>query len=85
MISPAIHIKDLKKIYTVNQQEAGAAAAIQSLVHRRKAEVAAVDGISFSLSPGEIVLMLAAACAVTSGILLAAGIKRFTRERVVLA
>ncbi len=37
------------------------------------------------LSPGEIVLMLAAACAVTSGILLAAGIKRFTRERVVLA
>jgi len=55
MPSPAIHIDNLRKVYTVNKQEAGAAAALQSLVHRQKAEVAAVDGISFNVSPGEIV------------------------------
>ncbi len=53
--SPAIHIKDLSKVYVVNQQEAGAKAAIQSLVHRRKLEIPAVDGVSFDLAPGEIV------------------------------
>ena len=53
--SPAIHIKDLRKIYVVSQQEAGAKAALQSLVHRRKLEIPAVDGISFDLAAGEIV------------------------------
>jgi ABC-2 type transport system ATP-binding protein len=53
--SPAIHIKNLRKVYVVSQQEAGARAALQSLVHRHKLEVSAVDGISFDLSPGEIV------------------------------
>jgi ABC-2 type transport system ATP-binding protein len=55
MTSPAIHIKDLRKIYVVSQQETGMWAAAQSLVRRRKVEIAAVADISFDLAPGEIV------------------------------
>ncbi len=54
-ISPAVHIKDLRKIYIVSQHEAGAKAALRDLVHRRKLEIPAVDGISFDLAAGEIV------------------------------
>ncbi len=52
---PVIHIRELRKLYVVSQQEAGAKAALQGLVHRRKLEVPAVDGISFDVASGEIV------------------------------
>jgi ABC-2 type transport system ATP-binding protein len=51
----AIRVRDLRKTYVVSEREAGAAAALRSLVRRRTSEIAAVDGISFDLSPGEVV------------------------------
>ena len=53
--SPEVYVKVLRKLYVVNQQEAGATAAVQGLIHRRKIEIPAVDGITFRLKPGEIV------------------------------
>ncbi len=51
----AIRVRNLKKTYVVSEREAGAAAALRSLVHRRSTEIAAVDGISFDLAGGEVV------------------------------
>jgi len=51
----AVRIRDLRKTYFVSEREPGVRAALKSLVHRRKNEVRAVDGISFELAPGEIV------------------------------
>jgi ABC-2 type transport system ATP-binding protein len=52
---PAIHVRDLKKIYIVSRRESGIRAALTSLVRRQKEEIPAVDGISFDLAAGEIV------------------------------
>jgi ABC-2 type transport system ATP-binding protein len=53
--SAAVHLENLRKVYIVSQQEASIRAAVQGLVQRRKLEIPAVDGISFDLTPGEIV------------------------------
>jgi ABC-2 type transport system ATP-binding protein len=55
LTSTVVHIKNLRKVYVVSRQEAGARAALQGLVHRRKLEIPAVDGVSFDLTSGEIV------------------------------
>jgi ABC-2 type transport system ATP-binding protein len=53
--SPVVHIENLRKVYIVSQQEASVRAAVKGLVQRRKVEIPAVDGISFDLTPGEVV------------------------------
>lgn len=55
MTAPAIHVKDLTKIYKVPEREAGVKAAVVSLFKRKYKEVRAVDGINFQIEPGEIV------------------------------
>jgi viologen exporter family transport system ATP-binding protein len=52
---PAIQVRQLRKVYTVHERGAGVLASVRSLVQRRSREVAAVDGISFGVQPGEIV------------------------------
>ena len=51
----AVSTRELRKTFVVSEREGGVRAALASLVHRRKQEVKAVDGISFDLAPGEIV------------------------------
>jgi ABC-2 type transport system ATP-binding protein len=52
---PAIQVHDLWKVYIVSQQEGEAAAGLSGILRRKKIEVPAVDGISFEVSPGEVV------------------------------
>jgi len=55
MGEPAIRVTDLRRIFKVPEREAGLRASVRSLFHRRYREVRAVDGISFTIEPGEIV------------------------------
>jgi len=50
-----VQIHGCSKTYIVNEQEAGAVATLRGIFHRKKTEVPAVDDISFSMAPGEIV------------------------------
>lgn len=50
-----IKLTDLQKYYRVHEREAGTAASIKSLFKREFKEVKAVEGISFSIEPGEVV------------------------------
>jgi len=54
-MTPAISIRNLSKSYRVHEREAGLGAALRSLIARRTREVKAVDGISFTVEPGEVV------------------------------
>ncbi len=53
MTARMIHVRGLKKHYTVHQRAPGLAAAIRSVFRRRYTVVKAVDGIDFSIAPGE--------------------------------
>jgi ABC-2 type transport system ATP-binding protein len=53
--SPYISIQNLQKVYTIHEREAGLGAAMRSLVKRKTKEIRAVDGITLSVDPGEIV------------------------------
>jgi ABC-2 type transport system ATP-binding protein len=53
--SPAIHVRNLRKVYVVTERESGVAASLRSLLHRQTEDIPAVDGISFDLAAGEMV------------------------------
>jgi ABC-2 type transport system ATP-binding protein len=53
--TPAIHVAGLSKTYTINEREAGLAAAARSLVRRTTRAIKAVDAIDFDIAPGEVV------------------------------
>ncbi len=53
--SPALFVKDLRKVYRVPEREAGLGASIRGFFNRKTKDVAAVDGIEFRVEPGEIV------------------------------
>jgi ABC-2 type transport system ATP-binding protein len=55
MAPPLIQVADLRKTYQVPEREAGLAASFRSLFTRSYREVRAVDGVSFTIEPGEIV------------------------------
>jgi ABC-2 type transport system ATP-binding protein len=52
---PAIHVRDLRKVFRVPVREGGLGAAVRSLVRRQHREIPAVAGVSFDIEPGEIV------------------------------
>lgn len=55
MPTAAIQVNGLTKVYHVPERQAGLLAALRSLVQRKVREVHAVENVSFSLAPGEIV------------------------------
>src|SRR6185295_3289342 len=55
MAAPAVEVKDLRKVYRVPERAAGLGAAVRGFFNRKTKDIAAVDGISFKVEPGEIV------------------------------
>lgn len=53
--SAAVSVTELRKVFQVPVREAGLAASIKSLVHREHRDVVAVEHVTFSVAPGEIV------------------------------
>jgi ABC-2 type transport system ATP-binding protein len=51
----AIVVRDLHKSFDVPEREAGLKASLRSLIHRQTRTVTAVERVSFSVAPGEIV------------------------------
>jgi ABC-2 type transport system ATP-binding protein len=50
-----IEVDDLSKTFKVPVREQGLRASVRSLVHRETREVTAVDAVSFTIEPGEVV------------------------------
>ena len=55
---PIIEATDLSKIYRVTQKKEGVLGALRGLYRREYKEVRAVDGVSFTIEPGEMVAFL---------------------------
>ena len=54
-MTPAIHVRQLTKVYRTYQKEAGFWGALRGLAHRRYKETAAAKEVSFSVNEGELV------------------------------
>jgi len=52
---PHVLVENLVKTFRIAQRQPGTWGAIKGLVHRRYRTIRAVDGVSFSLKPGELV------------------------------
>src|SRR3977135_1038970 len=52
---PIIEADGLTKTYRVYQKKEGLLGALRGLIHREYKEVKAVDNVSFTIEPGEIV------------------------------
>ena len=55
-----IKVRDLRKVFRVHQKEAGLAASVRSLFHRKWVEKDAVTGSTFDVKEGEIVGLIGA-------------------------
>jgi len=55
---PIIEANDLTKTYRVSQKKEGVLGALRGLFRRQYKEVRAVDGVSFTIEPGEMVAFL---------------------------
>ena len=52
---PQILVENLTKTYHVAQRQPGILGAVGGLIRRRKKQVRALEGVSFSIEPGELV------------------------------
>src|SRR5437868_14214946 len=55
---PIIEARELTKVYRVFQKRSGLLGAVRGLFRRQYKEVRAVDGVSFTIEPGEMVAFL---------------------------
>ncbi len=55
MSEPQILVHNLQKVYRVHEREAGAGASVASLFRRKYKHVKAVECVSFTIAPGEVV------------------------------
>ena len=52
---PVVVVENLRKVFKVPVREAGLKSSLKSLFHRETRDVSAVDGVSFTIEPGEVV------------------------------
>src|SRR5713226_7481104 len=55
---PIIQATGLTKVYRVSQKQPGFFGSLRGLIRRQTKEVRAVDGVSFTIEPGEMVAFL---------------------------
>ncbi|MCC6419371.1 MAG: ATP-binding cassette domain-containing protein [Gemmataceae bacterium] len=58
MAAPLIEVNNLSRTYRVFQKKEGFLGAVRSLFRRQYKEIRAVDGVSFTIEPGEMVAFL---------------------------